>query len=195
MILNVVACRLLVTLILNTYIYIMLYPRQASKELSEIPTDVLIQSYADRILVLVTQMGKVGNLVPLFYILVTTLVTHPPKIQASIPDTVPLLPPPPSHPSDPNRLLLPPPPAAIQLTYLLGGSSSEHMQTLHSLYAAQIATIIWTHESQTALEASRRSIVVGVALCGRDSDANADKRERAVFEGVMTMLQELLLST
>jgi len=156
----------------------MLYPSQASKELNEIPTDVLIQSYADRILVLVTQMGKVGNL-----------------IQASIPDTVPLLPPPPSHPSNPNRLLLPPPPAAIQLTYLLGGSSSEHMQTLHSLYAAQIATILWTHESQTALEPSRRSIVVGVALRGRDGDADADKRERAVFEGVMSMLQELLLST
>jgi len=173
----------------------MLYPSQASKELNEIPTDVLIQSYADRILVLVTQMGKVGNLVPLFYIMTPTIVIHPPKIQASIPDTVPLLPPPPSHPSNPNRLLLPPPPAAIQLTYLLGGSSSEHMQTLHSLYAAQIATILWTHESQTALEPSRRSIVVGVALRGRDGDADADKRERAVFEGVMSMLQELLLNT
>lgn len=44
----------------------MLYPRQANKELNEIPTDVLIQSYADRILVLITQMGKVGNLVPPF---------------------------------------------------------------------------------------------------------------------------------
>lgn len=67
MILNVVACKLCVTLILNTTY--MLYPRQASKKLNEIPTDVLIQSYADRILVLVTQMGKVGNLVLLFHII------------------------------------------------------------------------------------------------------------------------------
>jgi hypothetical protein len=37
--------------------------RQLSKDLEGIPTDVLVQKYADRVLVLVTQLGKVGNLV------------------------------------------------------------------------------------------------------------------------------------
>lgn len=33
------------------------------KELEGVQTDVLLQAYADRILVLVTQLGKVGSLV------------------------------------------------------------------------------------------------------------------------------------
>ena len=36
---------------------------QTSKELNGVPTETLIQVFADRILVLVTQLGKVGNLV------------------------------------------------------------------------------------------------------------------------------------
>jgi len=38
-------------------------PRQTSRELSGRQTEVLLQTFADRVLVLVTQMGKVGNLV------------------------------------------------------------------------------------------------------------------------------------
>lgn len=40
-------------------------PRQTSRELGGKHTQVFMQSFADRILVLVTQMGKVGNLVRL----------------------------------------------------------------------------------------------------------------------------------
>lgn len=40
-------------------------PRQTSRELGGRETQVFMQSFADRILVLVTQMGKVGNLVRL----------------------------------------------------------------------------------------------------------------------------------
>jgi proteasome assembly chaperone 3 len=36
---------------------------QTSREIAGIHTDVLLQHFADRILVLVTQMGKVGCLV------------------------------------------------------------------------------------------------------------------------------------
>ncbi|KAG1772773.1 hypothetical protein EDD22DRAFT_860008 [Suillus occidentalis] len=74
----------------------MLSIHSTSVELEGVHTDIMIQGFADRILVLVTQMGKVGNL-----------------IQASIPLTTPLL-------SAQEDSLLPSPPAAIQLTPLLG---------------------------------------------------------------------------
>ncbi len=37
--------------------------KQIAKDLNGINTEVVIQTFADRILVLVTQLGKVGNLV------------------------------------------------------------------------------------------------------------------------------------
>lgn len=50
----------------------MLTTSQLTRELEGIKTDVVIQAFADQILVLVTQLGKVGSLVRLcmrFYIL------------------------------------------------------------------------------------------------------------------------------
>ena len=41
----------------------MLATCQTAKDIDGVPTEVLIQVFADRILVLVTQLGKVGNLV------------------------------------------------------------------------------------------------------------------------------------
>jgi len=38
-------------------------PRQISRTLGGIETQVFMQSFVDRVLVLVTQVGKVGNLV------------------------------------------------------------------------------------------------------------------------------------
>jgi len=111
------------------------------------------------------------------------------KIQVSIPSTIPLLPP--DDLDDcPITSRLPAPPAGIQLTPLLGGASSEHLQTLHSLYAAQIATIIWVEEEKRSLGATRRSVVVGIALQKRDGlDAGA---ERNTFHGVMDSLYRML---
>jgi hypothetical protein len=57
------------------------------------------------------------------------------------------------------------------------------MQTLHSLYAAQIATIIWVEEAKK-MAVDRRSVVVGIAL--RDAD------ERKTFHGVMHHLYCLI---
>jgi len=110
------------------------------------------------------------------------------KIQATIPATTPLLPAPLLDPTRPNDQPLPPPPAAIQLTPLLGNAPSEHMQTLHSLYASQIATIVWTAESEGSLEVHRRDVVVGIAL--RKSDGGDG--ERKVFVGIMALLRDLL---
>ncbi|KAF7304822.1 hypothetical protein MKEN_01196300 [Mycena kentingensis (nom. inval.)] len=140
--------------------------RHLSKQLDGIQTDVLLQLFSDRILVLVTQLGKVGNL-----------------IQAAIPNTIPLAP-----PASPNEL--PEPSPAIQLTPLLGNAPTPHMQTLHSLYAAQIATIMWTTASP--LDVTRRSVVVGIALKPSQSDDETlSQRERDVFAGVMSMVAEI----
>jgi hypothetical protein len=69
------------------------------------------------------------------------------------------------------------------------------MHTLYHLYASQIATIIWTVENQSLLEISRRSVVVGLALRAGKSNGTSmglSESERSVFQGVMTMLYELL---
>ena len=87
--------------------------------------------------------------------------------------------------------LLPEPSPAIQLTPLFGSTPSEHQQTLYSLYASQIATIIWRHESQRGLESCRRSVIVGLALSKLDSQGEIPV-EREIFEGVMSMLHDLL---
>ncbi|PCH37979.1 hypothetical protein WOLCODRAFT_96223 [Wolfiporia cocos MD-104 SS10] len=150
---------------------------QLAREIDGTITEVLLQSFADRLLVLVTQMGKVGTL-----------------IQATIPPTTPLEPSPPHDPSQPNVTPLPTPPSAIQLTPLLGHAPSERIQTLHSLYASQIATIVWTSESTQALEPERRPIVVGLALrkSGEVEGMGLSEQERSVFYEVMDMVRELL---
>ncbi|KAG1754659.1 hypothetical protein EDB19DRAFT_1626090 [Suillus lakei] len=152
----------------------MLSIHSTSVDLEGVPTEIMVQGFADRILVLVTQMGKVGNL-----------------IQASIPATTPLLS---AHDldedSDSLTTGLPVPPAAIQLTPLLGGASSEHLQTLHSLYAAQIATIIWVEEAKR-MAVDRRSVVVGIAL-QRGAGDGLDADERKTFHGVMNHLYRLV---
>ncbi|PPQ87984.1 hypothetical protein CVT25_001063 [Psilocybe cyanescens] len=150
-------------------------PRQTSRSLNGKLTQVFMQTFADRVLILVTQMGKVGNL-----------------IQATLPATAALIPPV-SDPNQPNKLILPEPSPAIQLTSLLGSSPSAHLQTLHSLYASQIATIVWTEEAQIGLESLRRSIVVGLALYPLQ-EGDEGRGEREVFEGVMHMVYDLLRS-
>lgn len=41
----------------------MLPTSQTSKLIDDVHTEVVLQSFADRVLVLITQLGKVGNLV------------------------------------------------------------------------------------------------------------------------------------
>jgi proteasome assembly chaperone 3 len=116
------------------------------------------------------------------------------KTQVTLPATVPILPATARDPAHPNSQALPSPPVALQLTTLLGSAPSEHMHTLYSLYASQIATIIWTVENEGRLDVPRRSVIVGLAL--RKSDEvggmGLTERERSIFQGVMDMLYELL---
>jgi len=55
-----------------------LTPRQTSRNLNGKDTQVFVQTFADRILVLVTQMGKVGNLVLIHFLhpILATLKRH-----------------------------------------------------------------------------------------------------------------------
>ncbi|TFK76277.1 hypothetical protein BDN72DRAFT_830826 [Pluteus cervinus] len=152
-------------------------PRTANRDIQGHSTEILVQTFADRIMVLVTQLGKVGNL-----------------IQATLPSTVPLNPV--SSESDPldyKNVQLPEPPAAVQLMPLLGSASSEHTRALQSLYASQIATILWTFESLGPLVVARRPVIVGIAL--RNSKVEGDEAERATFLEVMKVLSELILQT
>ena len=108
---------------------------------------------------------------------------------------MPLLPPPPPDPSQPNLIPLPVPPPSLQLTPLLGSAPSERIQTLHNLYASQIATLVWTMDGANVLEADRRAVVVGIALAKTSGPVNSSDltpQDRVVFYGVMEMVRELL---
>ena len=113
-----------------------------------------------------------------------------------MPPAEPLLPPPPA--SDPSQPSLPPPPPSVQLTPLLGNAQSEHLQALHSLYASQIATLIWVSEAEGALALERRAVIVGIALrrSGDEMEGAAlSKEEKDVFFGVMDVVRALLTRT
>lgn len=157
------------------------------------PTQIVFQAFSDRILVLVTQVGKVGNLVSLKLLLYDSLLmVH--KVQVTLPSTNTLPADPAEHDAS-DKDTLPAPSPAIQLTPLLGSSPSEHHQTLQSLYASQIATLIWESPSQNPFDGSRRSVVVGLALRKADDagmGCELSEVERATFRGVMNMLQDVL---
>ncbi|EKM55337.1 uncharacterized protein PHACADRAFT_255891 [Phanerochaete carnosa HHB-10118-sp] len=127
---------------------------------------------------MITQLGKVGTL-----------------IEASIPDAT-LSIPPPAPSTDSSEILLPPPPPSIHLTPLLGSAPSEHLQTLHSLYAAQVATLVWTSNAEGMMGGDRRAVIVGIALRplpGAGDEGSPSERERQVFHGVMAAVRSLLL--
>ena len=108
-----------------------------------------------------------------------------------MPDTAPLLPPEPS--SDPSVLSLPPPSPSIQLTPILGQAPSEHGQTLHSLYASQVATLVWTAQGGGELDLGRRGVTIGIALrrLPEGGQTGSHEHEQKVFYGVMKMVEEM----
>ena len=116
------------------------------------------------------------------------------KIQASIPQTAPLLAQLPPDNQEPNASALPPPPPSIQLTPLLGSAPTDHLRTLHALYASQIATIIWVSEANGSMNEHRRSVIVGLALkkSGATDDQGLSEAERETFHQVMGMIGDLV---
>ena len=174
----------------------MLQTAVCTRILEGVQTDILLQAFADRVVVLVTQLGKVGSLVcPCFRICSNQIALTVSQIQATMPSTMPLLPPPLPDPSKPNSIPLPAPPPSLQLTPLLGSAPSERAETLHSLYASQIATLVWTLEEANILESERRAVIVGIALskaAGVTESTELSAQDRSVFRGVMDMVRELL---
>lgn len=94
-----------------------------------------------------------------------------------------------ADPERPNAIILPEPSPGIQQTPLLGRSSSEDLHVLHSLYVAQIATILWTEEGKIGSD-SRRSVVVGLAFAKQTENQREHDREQ--FEGVMSLVYDLV---
>lgn len=111
-----------------------------------------------------------------------------------MPQTAPLLPAPSPDLDEPNALLLPPPPPSIQLTPLLGNAPTDHLRTLHALYASQIATLLWTSEAEGLMDSRRRSVIVGLALRKSDTEGSEEltEAERESFHGIMGMITELV---
>lgn len=143
---------------------------QTEQDVAGTPTEVLIQTFADRILVIVTQLGKVGSLV-----------------QATMSSAAPIIPPVGPVPGSDVDIVLPEPPASIVLSPLFGapppalGDSPEDAQTLQSIYVSQIATLIWTHDPAT----TTKPVIVGLALKKLPGSSSDDDRRRQVFLGVM----------
>ncbi|WVR07649.1 hypothetical protein IAU60_004691 [Kwoniella sp. DSM 27419] len=154
---------------------------QLRQAICGVETELVVQVFDDRVLVIVTQNGKVGCLT-----------------QASLPAQIPLpVPPRPSstngHSSSLHILsILPPPPAALQLTALLGSPPNP---TLHELYVSQIATLVFW-----ALQVSgqgRRHVVVGLALKasravrdGEEDEEPLDESERERYAGIMDLVSQ-----
>ncbi|KAN0077097.1 hypothetical protein V8E55_010952 [Tylopilus felleus] len=144
---------------------------QTSVLVGDLRTELVVQPFVDRILVLVTQMGKVGNL-----------------IQASIPSMADLH----AHTSfnvSDSQGPLPSPSPAIQLTPIFGSAPSVHMHTLYSLYAAQIATLLWL-----TIRGEPRSVVVGIALriSKTHGEGELSEEDQQTFRAVMAALQTAL---
>ena len=127
----------------------------------------------------------------------TFWISYGVQIRARIPDTAQLAPAPPLDPDEPNVIPLPPAPAGIEIVPFLGTASTEHIRTLHSLYASQAATLVWA-SSETAglLEVDRKDVVVGIAL-RRDnrthSGSGLTEYERRMFHGIMGLVKEVLV--
>ncbi|WVQ74286.1 hypothetical protein IAR50_003883 [Cryptococcus sp. DSM 104548] len=154
------------------------------RDICGVPTDLLIQTFDDRVLVIITQSGKVGCLT-----------------QATLPQFTPLpSPPPPSQDLQqippPLQILsiLPPPPPQITLTPLLGAPPQ---QALHELYVSQIATLVWW-ALQTSGE-GRRGVVVGLALKrekgegrgeGEGEEEGLVESERERYAGILDLVTQ-----
>jgi proteasome assembly chaperone 3 len=74
---------------------------------------------------------------------------------------------------------------------LFGTARSPHATTLYSLYAAHIATLVWTIAQGNE---PRRNVIVGLALKGKDGGDNMfgiDEEDRSTFKEIMAMIVDL----
>ncbi|GAA6004910.1 hypothetical protein JCM10207_008449 [Rhodosporidiobolus poonsookiae] len=166
---------------------------QRARIVNGVQTDVLVQSFADRILVLVTQLGRIGCMIQ---------VSPPPPTLSAPP---PLAPP----SDDPTSILasLPPPHPSTVLTPLFGVPPNPHVSSLHDLYASQVGAIVFLRLGGGAdaaggmpgLGSAAKPVVLGIALKMRpgraeedDEEGGVSDEERTTFAEVMEMVLECL---
>ncbi|GAA5892018.1 hypothetical protein JCM5296_004664 [Sporobolomyces johnsonii] len=156
---------------------------QRVRIVNRIHTDVLVQSFADRILVLVTQLGRIGCFIQ---------VSPPPP---TLPSSLPL---PPATIASSLLPSLPPPHPSTLLTPLFGVPPTPHVSALHDLYASQIGAIIFRKFALEAAGAGAKPVVLGIGLklspagTDEDDDGGVSEDERGTFREIMEMVLECI---
>lgn len=159
-----------------------------SASILQVPSTVIVQLFADRVFVTVTQLNKFGCL-----------------YQASTstdPSTNPM--PDDSASADPDAFYLPPPLPSTSITKLVGTEPSPAHAALYELYVSQIASIL-RHCSPT----ESRPLIVSLALqptkrpaLGKDAHSDDDddedgllmhSNERERFLGIMQLVHQCFL--
>ncbi|GAA5950786.1 hypothetical protein JCM21900_002017 [Sporobolomyces salmonicolor] len=148
-----------------------------------IQTDVLVQSFADRILVLVTQLGRIGCMIQ--------VSPPPPTLPSS-------LPPPGATISSSLLPDLPPPHPSTLLNPLFGVPPTPHVSALHDLYASQIGAIVFRKFALEAAGGGAKPVVLGIGLklstAGKEEDeeGGVSEEERGTFREIMEMVLECI---
>ncbi|KAM0746615.1 hypothetical protein T439DRAFT_329721 [Meredithblackwellia eburnea MCA 4105] len=143
---------------------------QRARQIHGVHTEVLVQSFADRVFVVVTQLGRIGSLIQ--------VNPPPPSIPAPLQSTSSSL-----FPS------LPPPHPATTMTPVLGVAPSPHVRMLHELYAAQIGAIVFKGSGPDAQGGGTgregRPVLIGIALksAGRSVEAGSGADDGSDGEG------------
>ncbi|MBW0551415.1 hypothetical protein O181_091130 [Austropuccinia psidii MF-1] len=156
--------------------------RQSARLIEGIHTEVVAQAFSDRILIVVTQTGKMGSLTQITMPLAS--IEHGFEVSSGSEDGV--VPP------------LPVPPTSLQLTSLLSSTPSD-LRPLFDTYLSQIAMLFFSRFTSNSsqgclktLEQNQKPVVVGLALLPPSNFNNQDEtfRERFRFSEIMKMVLE-----
>ncbi|ORY91628.1 hypothetical protein BCR35DRAFT_349421, partial [Leucosporidium creatinivorum] len=142
---------------------------QAARIIQGQHTEVFVQAFADRVLVLVTQVGRIGCMIQ--------VNPPPPGLPAPLTST--------SNSLFPS---LPPPHPSTILQPLFGVPPSPHAGSLHDLYANQVGAIVFSSGMDAGFS---RPVLLGIALkpSKEEGDYGVSEEERQTFGEVMEMLQ------
>ncbi|GAA5937431.1 uncharacterized protein JCM15063_002904 [Sporobolomyces koalae] len=157
---------------------------QRVRMIQSIKTDLLIQSFNGRILVVLTQLGKIGCLIQI----------HPPP--STLPAPLPL----PSRMATSDTPSLPPAHPSVTLSPLFGVPPSPHIQALHDLYATHIGSILFDKMTRDTHGMQVKPVILGIGLkrsqgaeeVETDQESRITDDERETFMQVMDMVKECI---
>lgn len=178
---------------------------QRVRLIHSIQTDLMIQSFNDRILVILTQLGRIGCMVSPG----SPVVLFASRVDFSFLSQIQVSPPPstlpaalPSHSSSFNSSALsslPPPHPSSTLSPLFGVPPSPHVSALHDLYASQIAAILFEKMTRETQGMEVKPVVLGIGLKRSQDTEKEDEEEsgisvdeRETFSQVMEMVKECI---